>query len=747
MKKADDIFRRLSPKSLELLNAVNPSFSRIETIEANSVVDAVSRVDAELMVLFQDLSLPVKSRKKVRVRNWLVDAYHEAFVSNAESVDAYHLILAFLLHVDSEAYYKAKKAFPTEYRFTETTGLKPYYEEFSVQYQTIPHVFLGREKEITRLMVNLTSAIARPTLLVGDQGSGKTTLMHELARRIYLKKVPPVLLGATIIRVKYAAIVSIIPTDANMPVHAIFSHLLNSIAQLYARKTEKVILFIDDIRFQGNQVLGFEAFGPAAKNVLLVGACEGDFDSQVWENPVFRMWDTIGLDPLAESTYEHILHQHAKHDPSLEHVSFSETALKKIVELHKSDLSLDAMPGGGVKTLELLAVYKQFLGFQPDSTKKGVMHRKGSAKGKTLSKSATAKASASTRRRRVSVVERDVEEFFFGQHDKKRSEIALEGSKLMKFEQELKRVVVGQDEAIEALAKSLRVSSMKLSSHARPVGNFLFLGPTGVGKTYTAKQLAAVLYGYRDPKKLHPARFIRIDMTEFTEKHAVSKLFGAPPGYVGYDDASSLVDFVAENPQCVILFDEIDKAHPEVLNTLLHVMDEGEIRANNGASVSFEETIIVMTSNHGAQLIRKEQLGFTQKTVTRQKSYEDIKKILLANLKKVLKPEFLNRFDDIVVFHDLGEVELSEILALMIKQVQEAMRVRNMAFHVTPAAKKQLVAQALDKNAAEYGARELRRLWNKDVIDSVSQHILSSRKKLTAVRVDVLRGTIVIQPS
>ena len=233
-----------------------------------------------------------------------------------------------------------------------------------------------------------------------------------------------------------------------------------------------------------------------------------------------------------------------------------------------------------------------------------------------------------------------------------------ENKKLKNLDKELHKRVIGQNEAVEAVAKAIRRSRVGLKNPNRPIGSFLFLGPTGVGKTELSKVLAESLFGTEDA-------MIRIDMSEFMEPHSVAKLIGAPPGYVGFDDGGQLTEKIRRKPYSVILFDEIEKAHPDVMNMLLQILEDGRLTDSQGRTVNFKNTVIIMTSNIGARLItEKKSLGFTNSSEEDEnKEYEEIKKNVMAELKKQLRPEFINRIDEIIVFHKLGDTEIEKIIA------------------------------------------------------------------------------------
>ena len=295
-----------------------------------------------------------------------------------------------------------------------------------------------------------------------------------------------------------------------------------------------------------------------------------------------------------------------------------------------------------------------------------------------------------------------------------------ENEKLRNLEKSLHERVVGQNEAVEAVAKAIRRGRVGLKDPNRPIGSFLFLGPTGVGKTELSKALAESLFGNEDS-------MIRIDMSEYMEGHSVSKLIGSPPGYVGFEEGGQLTEKIRRNPYSVILFDEIEKAHPDVMNMLLQILDDGRLTDSNGRTVNFKNTVIIMTSNIGARLITdKKTLGFTSKEENKEdkKEYEDIKKDVLAELKKEFKPEFINRIDEIIVFHKLQKEEMRQIVDIMLKQVIKRMEVQNIKIKIDDDVKDKIIEKGTDAN---YGARPLKRTIQNLLEDKIAEAILDGK--------------------
>ena len=296
-----------------------------------------------------------------------------------------------------------------------------------------------------------------------------------------------------------------------------------------------------------------------------------------------------------------------------------------------------------------------------------------------------------------------------------------ENEKLKNLEKMLHERVIGQNEAVEAVAKAIRRGRVGLKDPNRPIGSFLFLGPTGVGKTELSKAVAECLFG--GEKDL-----IRIDMSEYMESHSVSKLIGSPPGYVGYEEGGQLTEKIRRKPYAVILLDEIEKAHPDVMNILLQILDDGRLTDSNGRTVDFKNTVIIMTSNIGARLITdKKNLGFVNsQSEDVQKEYENTKKDVMAELKKEFRPEFINRIDEVIVFHKLNDDEIKQIIDLMLKQVQNRLKEQNINVVIDESVKELIAKQGINKS---FGARPLRRTIQNLVEDNLAETILNTNEK------------------
>jgi ATP-dependent Clp protease ATP-binding subunit ClpC len=316
-----------------------------------------------------------------------------------------------------------------------------------------------------------------------------------------------------------------------------------------------------------------------------------------------------------------------------------------------------------------------------------------------------------------------------------------ESERLLHMEKALHDRIVGQDEAVKTISRAVRRARAGLKDPRRPIGSFMFLGPTGVGKTELAKALAEFMFGSEDA-------LLQLDMSEFMERHTVSRLVGAPPGYIGYEDAGQLTETVRRRPFSVICFDEVEKAHPEAINMLLQIMEDGHLSDAKGRKVDFRNTIILMTSNVGADVIgRSTALGFTRQretTQSEQDAYDDMKDKVLSELKRIFRPEFLNRIDGVIVFHALNREQIEEIVDLEVSKVEERLGEHGLDLRLAEPARAYLAEKGYDPSL---GARPLRRVIQMEIEDALSEGMLAGRfSEGDRVLVDFRDGELVFEP-
>ena len=333
----------------------------------------------------------------------------------------------------------------------------------------------------------------------------------------------------------------------------------------------------------------------------------------------------------------------------------------------------------------------------------------------------SAKSKRELRRKNLCVDEDDIADIVSGWTKIPVKKLAEEeATRLKKLEKTLHKRVIGQEDAVTAVAKAVRRGRVGLKDPKRPIGSFLFLGPTGVGKTEISKALAEAVFGSEQS-------MIRVDMSEYMEKHSVSKMIGSPPGYVGHEDGGQLSEKVRRNPYSVILFDEIEKAHPDVFNILLQVLDDGHITDSQGRKVDFKNTIIIMTSNAGAQaIVEPKKLGFSSSNDEKQ-NYERMKSSVMEEVRRIFKPEFLNRIDETIVFRALNKEDMKQIVTLMLKDVANRCKTQlNITLTVRDSVKNHIVEKAYNP---KYGARPLRRKIQNEIEDALAEQILDGKIK------------------
>ncbi|MBQ9699221.1 MAG: ATP-dependent Clp protease ATP-binding subunit [Lachnospiraceae bacterium] len=607
---------------------------------------------------------------------------------------------------------------------------------------------IGREGEILRVIEILSRRTKNNPCLIGEPGVGKTAIVEALATRIANENVPETILGKRVLMLDLSAMV------AGSKYRGEFEERIKKILA-EVRSQGNILLFIDEIHTiigaggaegaldaaniikpalaRGElQVIGATTISEFRKHFEKDAALERRFQPVTVEEPTEA--EAIEIVKGLKERYEE--HHNLKYtDEAI--VASVKMSMRYINDRFLPDKAIDLMDEAGAKVSlksfskpAEIGVYEAKIAELETKKEKLVEELKMSEVGsimqeqKELSKlidEAKAKWEKSKKRKKTVVTENDIAEVVSGWTKipvKKLSE--GEGHRLTKLESILHERVVGQKEAVSAVAKAVRRGRVGLKDPKRPTGSFLFLGPTGVGKTELSKALAEAVFGDENS-------IIRVDMSEYMEKHSVSKMIGSPPGYVGFEEGGQLSEKVRRNPYSVILFDEIEKAHPDVFNILLQVLDDGRITDAQGRTVDFKNTIIIMTSNAGAsRIMEPKKLGFG--AVEDEKAdYETMKSNVMEELKNMFKPEFLNRIDDIIVFHALSKDDIGQIIGIMLKEIQGRIYEQmSIALTVTASAKKYLVDTGYDK---KFGARPLRRALVNKVEDPLAEEILKGKIK------------------
>ena len=624
---------------------------------------------------------------------------------------------------------------------------------------------IGRTEEINRIIRTISRRTKNNPCLVGEPGVGKTAIVEGLAQRIVSGDVPKTIRSKRLLTLDLSAMV------AGSKYRGEFEERIKKvIAEVI--EAGNIILFLDEIHTligAGGSEGSIDASNIlkpslARGEIQLIGATTHDeYRKYVTKDAALeRRFQPIDVPEPDEATAIEII-KGIKHKYEEHHgVTITDDAVEACVTLsaryisdrYLPDKAIDLMDeaASGIRLfdkdksakeleeldLKLLSYEEEML----EALKAGDVTRVKELKDlqKKLEKSRASKvkkAESSTRGSRY-VVTKDTIALVVGEWTKiPVSRInETESAKLLKLEKELKKRVVGQETAVSAVARAVKRGRVGLKEKNRPIGSFLFLGPTGVGKTELSKALAEALFGSEDA-------LIRIDMSEYMEKHTVSKMIGSPPGYVGFDEGGQLSEKVRRNPYSVVLFDEIEKAHPDVFNILLQVLDDGHITDSTGRKVSFKNCVIIMTSNAGAnRIVDPKKLGFAA-VEDEKMDYDKMKSGVMDEIKLIFKPEFINRIDEIVVFRMLNESDMMKIATILTGSlVKRAKEYMGIDLTITDAAKKLLVKKGSDK---KFGARPLKRAIQTELEDILSEEILKGNIKEGArVKTKVTGGKIVI---
>ena len=609
---------------------------------------------------------------------------------------------------------------------------------------------IGRKDEIQRVIQILSRRTKNNPCLIGEPGVGKTAVAEGLAEKIIAEDVPEMLKNKRVVSLDIASMV------AGAKYRGDFEERIKKCLE-EVKKAGDVILFIDEVHTivgagsaegavdaanilkpllaRGEvQVIGATTLNEYRKYIEKDSALERRF------SPV-----TVG-EPTNEETIE-ILKGIRDRYEAHHNVKITDEAIKAAVELSTRYINDRFLPDKAIDLVDEAASRVKMRTYtQPDTLKKleeeiSAMNKEkdDAIKVQDFEKAAGLRDKINVEKEKLqkekekweskntksitTLTEEDIAEVvasWTGVPVKKLTQ--TENEKLRNLEQTLHQRVIGQNEAVDAVAKAIRRGRVGLKDPNRPIGSFLFLGPTGVGKTELSKALAESLFGNEDA-------MIRIDMSEYMEGHSVSKLIGSPPGYVGFDEGGQLTEKIRRKPYSVILFDEIEKAHPDVMNMLLQILDDGRLTDAQGRTVNFKNTVIIMTSNIGARLITdKTTLGFSagDKKEESQKEYETIKKDVMGELKKQFRPEFINRIDEIIVFHKLNDEDIKQIIDIMLNQVTKRMKAKGIELEIDNSVKELIAKKGVDTN---YGARPLKRAIQNILEDKIAEEILDGNIK------------------
>ena len=607
---------------------------------------------------------------------------------------------------------------------------------------------VGRDREITRLIQILSRRTKNNPCLVGEPGVGKTAIAEGLAQRIIAGTVPDT------IRDKRLVVLDISGMVAGSKYRGEFEERIRKVVD-EVRENQGILLFIDEL----HTIIGAGGAEGAldASNILKPSLSRGElqiigattleeYRKYIEKDAALeRRFQPITVEePSEEETYE-ILKGLRPYYERHHKVEILDEALEAAVKMSVRYINDRFLPDKAIDLIDEAASKVQLSGYQASTDSEELsreiqeilQEKEGAIKSGNLTlakeyqqkqkeaeaklEQLHAKEEKKSRRRSGKVDEKAVASIV-SDWTKIPVQRLTEGEtrRLAQLEKELHKRVIGQEEAVHAVSQAVKRGRVGLKDPNRPIGSFLFLGPTGVGKTELSKALAQAVFGSEQA-------MIRVDMSEYMEKHSVSKLIGSPPGYVGYDEGGQLSEKVRRNPYSVLLFDEIEKAHPDVFNILLQVLDDGHITDAHGRKVDFKQTIIIMTSNAGAQaIVEPKQLGFIS-TKDEKKDYEKMKSGVMEEVRRLFKPEFLNRIDEIMVFHTLNKEEIRKIVTLLLKSLEErCMEQMDIRLNVTNSAVDYLAEAGFD---AKYGARPLRRAIQSKIEDRLANELLEGKIK------------------
>ncbi len=753
---------------------------RVFTGVAGQVLDK-NKVDEEQMEKAMDIlvSAPEAAKKErkhleysPRLRYILEESQNEAVQLASEKVGTEHLLLTMLkdgdcvatrmlmtLNVNIQKLFQdlllAAGIDPKEYMENQKDGetVGGIIDQYSTDLTQEAREgkldpVIGREKEIARIMEILSRRTKNNPCLVGEPGVGKTAIVEGLARQIAEGIVPESMKDKRIMVLDLPGMI------AGSKYRGEFEERMKKLIR-EVKTAGNIILFLDEL----HTIIGAGGAEGAidASNILKPSLARGEMQL-IGATTLTEYRKYIEKDAALERRFQPVTVEEPTEDECIRileglkekyeahhDVEIEEDALKAAVHMSCRYINDRFLPDKAIDVLDESCSKVKLRGFKVPENIVGTEIRCGKLE---QEKEAALKAGdiekASELHREQKEAEKKLEQAkkrFNKKNEKKKVPVTeedvadvismwtripvtrlneSESERLKKLDKTLEKRVIGQEEAIQALSKAVKRGRVGLKDPARPIGSFLFLGPTGVGKTELSKALAEALFGNEED-------MIRVDMSEYMEKHSVSKMIGSPPGYVGHEDGGQLSEKVRRNPYSVILFDEIEKAHPDVFNILLQVLDDGHITDSQGRKVDFRNTVIIMTSNAGAKaIIEPKKLGFAQQE-DQKADYKRMKANVMDEVKQLFRPEFLNRIDEIIVFHPLNEDNMKKIVGLMCKEVvQRAKEQLEIILVVRDSVKKHIVETGSDK---KYGARPLRRAVQSQLEDKLAEALLNGEIK------------------
>ena len=755
------IFDRLTQKAKTVLLSMSKQ-SPNGSVSVASLFDAISQTFGMGNILMEKVSrLSFNDATIVNLNQLVEEAFHQSAKFKHAYVGTEHLLLAVLQITASPDIDKVKSemlkigTFPIAVKTLDVGKKTPILDAFGINLNQILRKSgaVEREEIDDVLSVLLQKDNSNP-LIVGDSGVGKHCLIQQLVHRINTYDVPLSLAGYRIYEFDFLAFLTSVSNKEGVDFG--LTLLLEELAQ-----AEKTILYIKDLQniFVATNVgLTIPFAFSMLKNdlnhtqVKLVSTMTSSlYDRIITENEqVLAGFSLVEVSEPSEEKVLEILAFRAKELSGFHNIEIPQKLVKTVYTKAKDGIKGTSFPQKGVELLDqacsrLIMKSDKFpVRFRTNVEKREsllsavsevmeVGNYATAVKLRTrlrkIDKNLLALEEGFAKRPKYVLTKQEIDEAFLGISGDTPEE-AVDFEALGSLAEKMKKKIIGQGAAVDLVTKSLVRSKLGLRSRKRPAGNFLFLGPTGVGKTELAKVLARCAFGEKG--------LIRLDMSDFGEKHMVARLIGAPPGYVGYGEGGDLTGKIDANPDSVVLFDEIEKAHPDVLNILLQIMEEGELSDARGFSHDFSRAVVVLTSNMGTSILQKREIGFGDNV----RSSDIHEKRLRENAKKILKPELINRFDEIVVFKKLGRSDQMKIFDILLAEVRQTLKKQKIGISVDMAAKKLILKQGYSD---EFGARSLRRTVETQLLDRIAEILLKEKKRPLKLVATVNGNAVVVK--
>jgi len=756
------VLDKLTNKAASVLKTLPKGKKRIEI---PFILNAITLEDGLGKLLLQSINISALKKKTISIEGLLKESYYQALKFEHPYVGTEHLLLS-LLKLSKSAEYKKVQTellkyniFSPAIKTFDNNKNTPIISQFgeNLTYKVIQELDKPLvERDVYKsLLSHLLLKDSCGVILVGEEGVGRSTLIELLARKTSSFDVPVPLVGYKIVELDILSFMTsnlnkggldigilslleelriigkvilvlknfdnlFVSTAAGLSISMAYSVFKSSlenaqikmIAKLSNSLYEKIIVENDTI-FNSFSVV--EVLEPTEKETL-----------SILDSATYMLSDYHGVD-IPKDIISYTYKRSKEELPELffpkKAITLLDIACADVVsKKNKVPERYKTLVNKSFDTVSAMDLFLEKGGFDQALGKKAELKKIENSLG-------SMEESIFFNKKKLGLVKSDIDSVLEKVSSKKTLNPEFNVSKLSNLKDKIAKNIIGQEEAVTKVVKALIRARLGLRTKKRPLGNFLFLGPTGVGKTELAKVLSTSFFGL--------SNLIRLDMSDFAEKHNVARLVGAPPGYVGYGEGGELTSKISSTPNSVVLFDEIEKAHPDVLNILLQILEEGELKDAKGQTFDFSQSVVILTSNAGTEILHKEGIGFELSDIPSTQ----IEDRLRSNLKKILKPELLNRFDDIIIFKQLTKPDQLQILDLLIKEVKKALVAQNISVTIPTSVRDLILKKGYSK---EFGARALRRTLESELLDKIAEYLLEIKERPLKVSMRVVDDTVVI---